>query len=411
MKIAFVSFEYPPETGGGGIGTYLKQVHSLLKEEGHQSTIICATLQETAFWEEKDIYRIPAKNWRDFDSKLPGLFREMSWENAFDVIEGTDFGAAGLLLKKEFPNLPFVLRLHTPLYLVDKLLYEPLMGKARFRFILGALKRLKFPKLPSPPLASNYNYEFEITEKADRISSPSRSISRSMEELGFNLGEKTDLVPLPICPPKEVFEIQASPFIKSDPHIIYIGRLEKRKGVIDLAKAIPDILKQWPNAIFTFIGKASLSPNRSMDMEVYLKERLARYSGSVNFTGAIPYSEVINYLKLGDIFVFPSHYESFGIACCEAMAAGKAVIGSNAGGMAEIMSEGSGLLVDPHSPRQIAKQLLRILENNELRLSLGKQARARILNNYSAQSIIPLQIKCYEKAIAETKSNKTNDRS
>ncbi|RYZ27136.1 MAG: glycosyltransferase [Chitinophagaceae bacterium] len=102
----------------------------------------------------------------------------------------------------------------------------------------------------------------------------------------------------------------------------------------------------------------------------------------------------------GDVFVFPSHYESFGLVCCEAMAAGRAVVGSRSGGMAEIIEDGkSGILVEPKNPAAIAKAVTQLLENNELRLSLGKAAQQRITDLLSPSLVLQKQIAVYQKAI------------
>ena len=61
MKIAFLSYEYPPETGGGGIGTYLSQCVKWLPTFGHHPVVICGTNQKEAFWENEFVFRIPCK--------------------------------------------------------------------------------------------------------------------------------------------------------------------------------------------------------------------------------------------------------------------------------------------------------------------------------------------------------------
>ena len=288
MNIAFVSYEYPQETGGGGIGTYLQQTVLLLEQAGHNSTVICATHGSNEFWENRNVYRFPAKNWKEFDDKLPSHFEKLHAINPFDVIEGTDFGSCGLRLKQEFPSLPLVVRLHTPLYLVDRLLFQPLSFLEKLRFSVGSLIRLKRPRLPEPPAANNYKSEFAIIEVADRVSSPGKSIYEKMIDLGFAVKGKTDFVPLSVRPAREIFEIEPRTSLDDRPRIGYIGRLEKRKGVIELAKAIPKVLKKYPHAEFTFIGKASQSPNRTLDMEQYLKLLLKKHVKNVRFTGPVP---------------------------------------------------------------------------------------------------------------------------
>ncbi len=72
MRIAFFSYEFPPETGGGGIGTYLNLITKELKKAGHHPIVFCATNADTVFWEaSRDyIYRIPATGWKDFNKNI-----------------------------------------------------------------------------------------------------------------------------------------------------------------------------------------------------------------------------------------------------------------------------------------------------------------------------------------------------
>jgi hypothetical protein len=135
MRIAFFSFEFPEETGGGGIGTYLQQVVNLLRNKGHQAIVFTATHKSDAFWENDFTYRIPASNWKEFNKRLPEYFIPVHKEKQFEVAEGTDFNGCGLPVKKELKHLAFVAKLHTPLFVVDTLQYQPLSFFQKLRFI------------------------------------------------------------------------------------------------------------------------------------------------------------------------------------------------------------------------------------------------------------------------------------
>lgn len=401
MKIALFSYEFPPETGSGGIGTYLKLTQQLLNDAGHLAVVFTATNKPEAFWETETIFKVPAKNWEDFNTKLPEYFLPIHKKIHFDVAEGTDFKACGLSVKKALPQLPLVVRLHTPLFLVDQLLYKPLTFCERMRFLVGGLLKGRLNKIPGPPRKEHYADEFEIFDYADYISSPGKSIAQKLIEIGFNLNIKTEVVPLPFPITAELMAISAIPETNKKANVIFIGRMELRKGVIDLAKAIPLILQAYPETSFTFVGRPSVSPIKGKDMLVYLKELLSDYSNKVKFTGQIPAEEIIDYLSRGDIFVFPSHYESFGFVCCEAMAAGKAVIGSKNGGMAELINDGiSGLLVEPKSPVELAQKVKELIAANSLRVTLGANARNAVVEKLSPEKIIPLQVELYYTAIS-----------
>jgi glycosyltransferase involved in cell wall biosynthesis len=136
-------------------------------------------------------------------------------------------------------------------------------------------------------------------------------------------------------------------------------------------------------------------------MQQYLEHQLHRYRSALEFTGGVPLDRIPTFLAMTDICVFPSIWESFGLVCTEAMSAGRAVVASSAGGMAELLDHGQvGRLVLPHHPDQIATAVLELLDNPALRMKLGQEARERVLSHYNLDCIGALQETSYERAIA-----------
>jgi glycogen synthase len=114
----------------------------------------------------------------------------------------------------------------------------------------------------------------------------------------------------------------------------------------------------------------------------------------------VPLDQVPEYLAQTDICVFPSIWESFGLVCLEAMAAGRGVVGSSAGGMVELLDEGqAGLLTPPQQPKLLAQSMLRLLQDPDRRQQYGAIARARVLSHYSLAYIGQIQEASYRSAI------------
>jgi glycosyltransferase involved in cell wall biosynthesis len=120
----------------------------------------------------------------------------------------------------------------------------------------------------------------------------------------------------------------------------------------------------------------------------------------LEFVGKFNYEDLPDHLSNCDIMVLPSRWESFGSVCVESMVAGRAVIGSAAGGMADMIEHGkSGLLVPPRDPNAIAEAILSLVAEPGRVKELAETGRKSIVEKLSPERILPLQLASYERAI------------
>jgi glycosyltransferase involved in cell wall biosynthesis len=181
--------------------------------------------------------------------------------------------------------------------------------------------------------------------------------------------------------------------------------LEARKGVVELARAIPRILQQAPQLQFRFLGPSW--PYRNSDMESWIRYHCASVLDRIVFVGAVAREQLAVELARCDGIVLPSRWENFPFACWEAMASGRAVIGSSAGGMADVIQpDVSGLLVPPHSPEAITAAVLSLVEHPERVAQIGDAGRRRVLEHLAPERILPLQLASYERAIARARQRR-----
>lgn len=399
MRIAFISYEYPPDTADGGIATYVWQAARMLADRGHEIEVFAASRDREGIEDEAGVrvHRMLALNRLEFPEHIAEPFRLRHRERPFDVIEGTDYNAEAAHAVEAVPEIPLVLRLHTPRYLANWL-----NGLSKSPHTFREWEVL----LASERHAPADDPEYIHVQRADVISAPSAAI-RTLVGTDWGL-DTAQIVVLP-----NVYEPEPSllalPVEASARLVTYIGRLEGRKGVIDFANAIPAILRRCPDARFRFVGRPMLSPEPESDMQQYLQHRLAPYRESVEFVGQVPRTALPEVLGPAAICVFPSLWENFPYTCLEAMAAGRGVVGSRAGGMAEMLTEGTGLLVSPGHPDSIATAVCELLQDDTLRLRLGTAARTRVLEAYSAEHLAPQQEAIYRLAI-QRRSQSTRGR-
>ena len=400
MRIAFVSYEFPPETGGGGIGTYLAQIVGILARAGHDVQVFAGSPDSSSQSVLPDggrLHRIATNRAEDFRAAVLGPFLAEQYRQPFDVMEGTDFDASAIEIKRTRPEIPYVVKLHTPRFAIDELHARPPSGWSRMRMTLGSLRRGRWPRTVPIREQAPAQTELESIRLADEIAAPSQAIADAALRWTSLRPERISIFPYPFEPGPEILSIPAG---GSTHRITFLGRLETRKGVLDLSAAIPLILRQRPDARFRFIGRTMNSPLRGVDMQTYLEKQLAPHAGAVEFLGPLPSNDIPGALAETDILVAPSHWESFGVVCCEGMAAARAVIGSNQGGMVEILDNGRcGVLVPPHCPEAIVSAVLGLLEDPSRRRAMGVAARQWVLSQFSAETVLKAQLSSYQRAI------------
>jgi phosphatidylinositol alpha-mannosyltransferase len=158
-------------------------------------------------------------------------------------------------------------------------------------------------------------------------------------------------------------------FADGRPTVLFVGRLEKRKGLKFLLRAWPRVLERQPDARLVVVG-------RGRPLEGY--RRFAARQGwspeDVVFAGYVPSEDLPRYYQSCDVFCAPNTgQESFGIVLLEAMASGAPIVASDIPGYRDVVSNGlHGVLVEPRKPGAIADALCRLLANPELRAAMRR---------------------------------------
>jgi len=152
-------------------------------------------------------------------------------------------------------------------------------------------------------------------------------------------------------------------------NILFVGRLEERKGVGDLIRACAIVKKSFPNFRLIIAG-----PGIRLRCYYELLARRLLNNHSV-FTKFVPFDELPKYYRTADIFCAPATGgESFGIVLLEAMASGTPVVATNIAGYASVLTNGQeGLLAQPSNPRSLAQALLTVLQDKQMRLRMSEQ--------------------------------------
>lgn len=173
--------------------------------------------------------------------------------------------------------------------------------------------------------------------------------------------------------------------------LLFVGRLESRKGIDTLLQAAPVILSRHPDAVLDIVGDDTIArPDGSTYKEEFLKSRVqADIRRRIRFHGRVDEPELRRFYRDCDIFVAPSRYESFGLVFLEAMVFGKPVVAGNAGGGPEVVTHGqTGLLVPPGDRDELVSALHMLLNDPAQRASMGKAARSDYLFRFTDKTMV-----------------------
>ena len=184
-------------------------------------------------------------------------------------------------------------------------------------------------------------------------------------------------------------------------NILFVSRLEKRKGLNYLLQAFKQVKEEIPNCRLIIVGPGTRLRRKY--------ERYVAKSGlkDVIFVGLVAYDELPRYYKTADVFCAPAiASESFGIILLEAMSMGKPIVASNISGYANVVSHGvDGLLVPPADKDKLAKALISLLGDESLRREMGAKGRAKALE-HSWERISQMVFDYYVRVLSEPPWNK-----
>lgn len=153
--------------------------------------------------------------------------------------------------------------------------------------------------------------------------------------------------------------------------ILYVGRLEKFKGVDDLIRAMPEIIRSIPDVKLIIAGEGSLS------RELHNIVDNLNVCSNVTFLGHLDRDQVSKQYQNCSVLIMPSIWpETFGKVGIEAMIAGKPVIATNVGGVCDWLNDGvNGFLIEPNNPTQIAEKVTIILNDKTLYKKMSSSAK------------------------------------
>jgi len=244
-----------------------------------------------------------------------------------------------------------------------------------------------------------YPFPFSWLERynlknADYAIAGNESISNTLIRKGFDK-ERISLIPLGtdtlLFRKMESTELRSKLRLEAFT-IGYLGRFVQEKGVLDLLRAVSRIKSNF-NLLMIGSGK--------LKHKIKSVGRRLGISDQIRFIDDIPSSQVPNYLNCMDCIVLPSRTtrkwkEQFGRVLTEAMSCEVPVIGSDSGGIPNVLDD-CGLIFKEGSVYELSSRINLLINNNKLRMELSKKGRQRVLDNFTQEIVARETYKIYQK--------------
>jgi D-inositol-3-phosphate glycosyltransferase len=189
------------------------------------------------------------------------------------------------------------------------------------------------------------------------------------------------------------------------PMLLFVGRLQPIKGIDTLLQAAQVVRQQHPQVQVLIVGGGVEAPDTYEAQELQRLHGLSEQFGlqhNVRFIKAQPQHVLAQYYAAADVFVMPSHYESFGMVVLEAMACGTPVVASRVGGLTStVVHERTGFLVPEGAWQAFAQAILRLLEAPALRRTFG-QAGIQRAQAFTWPRIATHTVQLYRRLLHQT---------
>ena len=392
LRILFLSAEYPPQTGWGGIGSYVACIAPALANRGHDVHVLsCAAGQSSSDYQEdgisihrrptiriKGLYRLSGGRGLMAARMLAGVsafIHSRRLKVPYDVVEYPEWGAEGwmfALLRQK----PTVAHLHTPTFI---------------------LYRYNYASASDVRCASRF--ERLSVSRADVVSAPSQMVADDVASEGWTEGRTIRVIPHPVDWQRWRGGPKAS---ETEPVVQFSGRLEMRKAPEVLMNAIGILRQDLPQVTGCFVG-AYMPGSKGTP--------LISWASSYNlegcsFIGHVPRSDLPAILQSCRVFAQPSLYENYSVAALEAMACGRPVVVTSKSGIAGFVARaGAGQVVPTEDPQALADALRPFLTNPGHAAEVGARAQSAVMRELDGTRIAELRESLYAEAIRAHGSN------
>jgi glycosyltransferase involved in cell wall biosynthesis len=391
IHVGYLLSGYHSASAGGGAESYISTMADGLIKAGCRVTmVVLSDKNETSYEGPVRVVKVRSPNWhwRFYRCAPRGkpwnlVIREIEWSfvgwnavarmhkrDRFDVVEAGETMVLKALTLGKKP--PLVVRGHG-----NRL----------------ALKRSGEESIGSGDLMAR-RIQVAAIRKAAAVTAVSSFQAREIARDSQIKEDHISVIPNPISESLLQDALSQTRTEPQSPVVLYTGRIEHRKGTLDLLQSIPAVASTFPDVKYLVVG----GRHNSIDDKT-LNETLNRpgVGEHTELVGHVQWQQLADWYRRASVFVMPSLYETFGISVIEAMAFGLPVVATNVGGLPEVVQDGvTGILVPPKDPNALADAVIRLLRDSDLRRRMGDAGRERVLKEFRVDRIVEQTLKVYQ---------------
>lgn len=374
MNICVItSAKFPPEEG---IGNYIYNMSQQFIKKGHNVTVITRGGIHRTHKEDLDgieLYRVPFIFIYPFHVHIHGFFLRRlfkSIEQNFDVVH-VHTPLPPVINSK----IPLVLTFHSPMLKGAEVIniqdLFSLATKFQARFI-------------------SYPLEKHLIEKANLVTAVSNRVAKELVDYGLNINK----IQITVNAVDDTVFLPAYRFKANRKYVLYTGRISYGKGLAELIECAKKICDSRDDIDFILAGDGPLLPELKKEVHnASLQER-------IRFLGRVSRKEIIELYRNATIFAFPSYYEGLPGSLLEAMACELPIVATEVMGNIDLIDHNiNGILVPPKNPVALMDSIIELLEQTELCERLGKNAREKVIQLFTWNTVSNRILNCYESTI------------
>lgn len=388
MRLAFVTLQYPPDAVGG-IGTYVQTVATALAAAGHDVTVICPAAGQARSTSIEDGVRVerfappgPERLWKRFvapeqsfrvriQHALWSAWAVRSLRARVDVVEVPEWKAQGLLIRL-LSRLPVVVHLH--------LTYE--------------LEQAWNGVTPSRGQRLSHRLERLTATRATARTATSRQTTRFPDGSCLVPDREVEIV----APPIPVEEWAGCGAVtRTDPTVLFVGRLERRKAPELLLDALARLVDEVEDLRVVFVGRAMNTGGRSY-VDV-LREQAAEHGIRCEIRGpTASKDEMLDLYESARVVAIPSRFETLSMVAFEALACGRPAVMTDQIGAAEWVRGHLDDLVVPFGDADALANALRPhLTDVAHAVTVGERGRTLVREVCAPERVVDSRMQVYRR--------------